>query len=389
MWVVGILLFVTVFGDFLANEKPLYCRIEGRNYFPVFREIGVSLGIAGWPEPLRNADWHAEDYDRVLWPLVPYSPGTLDLANAGFQAPFAPNTVRSTHFRHWLGTDALGRDVLAGLIGGTRISLLVGVLSMLIAGMIGAPLGAFSGYFGDNRHAVCIHTMLIWVVALICFAYYMIYGVSQVQEYPLGGIANMAMGVLAVGVACLCDFLSGRLGIRTRRISLPWDFIIMRSIEVLRSFPAFFLLFAILGLIRAPSLIYVVLLIAVLRSPAIIRYVRAEAMKLRDQAFVDAARTIGLTDRSIIFRHIIPNSLGPVFITLAFGVGVAVLLESGLSFLGIGVALDQVTWGKMLSVARNNFSAWWMAVFPGLAIFLTIAVFNRIGDVLTGIFQPQ
>jgi peptide/nickel transport system permease protein len=89
-----------------------------------------------------------------------------------------------------------------------------------------------------------------------------------------------------------------------------------------------------------------------------------------------------LTDLKIIGRHIIPNAIGPALITIAFGMGSAVLIESALSFLGMGITADAVTWGKMLNLARSNFSAWWMALLPGMAIFLTIAVFNRLGDVL-------
>jgi len=165
-------------------------------------------------------------------------------------------------------------------------------------------------------------------------------------------------------------------------VGVPWDFTIMRLVEVLRSIPAFFLLFAILGIIESPSIYYVLLLIGFLRVPTIIRYVRAEALKLRDKTFIDAARVIGLPDRQIINQHIIPNSMGPVLITVAFGIGGAVLLESGLSFLGIGVSIDQMSWGKLLSSARDNFSAWWLAVLPGSAIFLTVAIFNKIGEVI-------
>jgi peptide/nickel transport system permease protein len=167
-----------------------------------------------------------------------------------------------------------------------------------------------------------------------------------------------------------------------KEIAVPVDSIVLRLIEILRSIPAFFLLFAILGMIPSPGLASVIFLIAILSSPSIIRFVRAEALKLRDQTFIQSARVIGLTDLKIIGRHIIPNAIGPALITIAFGMGSAVLIESALSFLGMGITADAVTWGKMLNLARSNFSAWWMALLPGMAIFLTIAVFNRLGDVL-------
>jgi peptide/nickel transport system permease protein len=110
-------------------------------------------------------------------------------------------------------------------------------------------------------------------------------------------------------------------------------------------------------------------------------------MKLRDAGFIDSARVVGLSDFRIIRRHIIPNAMGPVMITVAFGIGGAVLLESGLSFLGIGLSIDQMSWGRMLNEARSNFAAWWLAALPGAAIFLTVAAFNRIAEDLSNWFE--
>jgi peptide/nickel transport system permease protein len=148
-------------------------------------------------------------------------------------------------------------------------------------------------------------------------------------------------------------------------------------------------MFAILGMVEVPGLHYVVLLIALLWSPSIIRFVRAEALKLQEQTFVQSARVLGLPDLKIVLRHILPNAIGPALITISFGIGTAVLIESGLSFLGIGIAPETMTWGKMLNAARSNFSAWWLALLPGLAIFLTIATFNRFGEVLEAKFMGR
>lgn len=385
-----VFVFFAVFGDFIANDKPLYCKYEGRHYFPVLRAVPVSLGIAKWPAGLRDSDWHSKAYDKVVFPPIPYSASKLDLENADYVSPFAKQNVRNGWFRHWLGTDNLGRDVVAGLIRGCRISLIVGLVSMLLAALLGIPLGAVSGYFGNERQQLQLHRLLLYLLAGLLVAFYLIYAIITLLGTGWTSAVPAYLG-LALVVTLLALVLDRKwfARMRSRYVRMPWDNIVMRSVEVLRSIPAFFLLFAVLGIVREPSLLYVVLLIAVLRSPIIIRYVRAEALKVRDQTFVDAARVIGLGDWAIIKRHIIPNTVGPVLITMAFGMGTAVLLESGLSFLGIGSGLEEVTWGKMLNEARTNFKAWWLAVFPGLAIFLMIASFNRMGDTLTQLWQRK
>jgi len=110
------------------------------------------------------------------------------------------------------------------------------------------------------------------------------------------------------------------------------------------------------------------------------RFVRAEFMRIRNLSYVQAAESMGFSSWRVIWKHALPNSMTPVYITIAFGMASAILAEATLSFLGIGVAFDAFTWGKMLNIARSNFSAWWLVIFPGIGIFVTVTVFNLIGD---------
>ncbi len=389
--VFGILLFFAIFGDFVANEKPLYCKFEGKHYFPVLRSVCIKAHLCEWNPVFATGEWHEYDYDRVVFPLIPYSATTLDPVNGNYRAPFSEQNVRNTWFRHWLGTDALGRDVTAGLIYGCRIALLVGLLSMLIAVMIGVPIGARAGYYGDDRIKRAWPVLILNGIGSIMIIWLLVQAALIFFKHPgsPGGTGYLTTGLFVGFVMWYGSRLIDKFSPQRMFVGVPWDFTVMRSVEVLRSIPAFFLLFAILGIIESPSLYYVVLLIGLLRVPTIIRYVRAEALKLRDKNFIDAARVIGLSGNQIVNRHIIPNAMGPVLITVAFGIGGAVLLESGLSFLGIGLSIDQMSWGKLLSSARGNFSAWWLAVLPGSAIFLTVAIFNKIGEVIADYLEAE
>jgi len=119
------------------------------------------------------------------------------------------------------------------------------------------------------------------------------------------------------------------------------------------------------------------------------RFIRSEFFKLRGLDFVVAARALGVPNVAVMFRHILPNALAPVLVTASFSVASAILAESALSFLGIGVPADLVTWGSILAVSEQNTFAWWLAVFPGLAIFATVTAYNLLGDGLRDALDPR
>lgn len=121
----------------------------------------------------------------------------------------------------------------------------------------------------------------------------------------------------------------------------------------------------------------------------IAKYIRAELLKVRSLEYIEAAQSLGFSEWRIMLRHAIPNSLTSVLITVAFGVASAILVESSLSFLGIGVQADVMTWGKLLNASREEISAWHLAIFPGLAIFITVTVFNLLGEGLTDAMDPR
>jgi len=170
-------------------------------------------------------------------------------------------------------------------------------------------------------------------------------------------------------------------------IAIPLDIIILRIIETLRSIPSVFLLLVLLALFSSPSIWNVVIVIAFLRWPTVTRHLRAEILKIRNEDYITSAKASGLSHFTIFKNYILPLTISPVIIVSAFGFASAILLESSLSFLGIGIPLDQVSWGSMLRDARLNLSLWWMALFPGLMIYFIILLFNNIGDSLTNRIQ--
>jgi ABC-type dipeptide/oligopeptide/nickel transport systems, permease components len=215
------------------------------------------------------------------------------------------------------GTDMLGRDVLAGVVHGARISLMIGLVSTVIAALIGITIGAIAGFFGG------------WV-----------------------------------------------------------DDALVRLTEFFQTIPSF--IFAILLVaIMTPGLASIVTAIAVVTWPPIARLARSEFMSLRRREFVEAAVLSGVSRTRIIIFEVLPNALSPLIVMSSLMIATAILTESALSFLGLGDP-NRISWGYMIGAARTVFrQAWWLSVFPGLAIAITVLAINLVGEGLNDALNPH
>ncbi|MGV7928351.1 MAG: ABC transporter permease [Spirochaetota bacterium] len=167
------------------------------------------------------------------------------------------------------------------------------------------------------------------------------------------------------------------------------DMVISRFIEIIICFPTFFLILTILALV-GPSLVNVMLVIGITGWTGIARIVRGEFLKVREMEFVQASRALGARDRSIIFRHMLPNALAPVLVSATFGIASTILIESSLSFLGFGVQPPTPSWGDILSQSRDFMDfAWWLTLVPGFAIFITITAYNLVGEGFQDAIDPR
>ena len=307
LYVVFILLLMALLADFLANDKPYYLQYRGNTYFPVFRSYLVGAGLAQWPAELVNVDFKRLEGAKAVFPPIPYRPSDIDLS-APYETPSAA---------HWLGTDKLGRDVMAGMIHGSRISLSIGFVAVGIAVIIGVIFGALAGYFGA------------WV-----------------------------------------------------------DLVISRIFEIELAIPTFFLLITVAALLP-PSIFLTMAIIGATSWVGIARFTRNEFLKIRNLDYVTAAIALGVSNRKVMFQHILPNALAPVIVSVVLGIAGAILVESSLSFLGIGVPAELVTWGSILHEASSATFAWWLAVFPGAAIFITVLAYYLVGEGLREVLDPR
>lgn len=240
--------------------------------------------------------------------LAPHSPVSANFL-AVRQAPSAA---------HLLGTDDIGRDVLSRVLYGARVSLMAGAISVLIALVLGVPLGLISGYYG------------------------------------------------------------GRL-----------DELIMRFTDALLAFP-FLILAVAFTAILGPSLLNAMIAIGIASAPTFIRLTRGQVLAVRAEDYVQSARALGADDLRILTRHVLPNSIAPILVQATLTVAGAIIAESSLSFLGLGVQPPTPSWGGMLNTAQGFIvQAPWMAIWPGLSIFVTVLAFNLFGDGLRDALDPR
>jgi peptide/nickel transport system permease protein len=201
-----------------------------------------------------------------------------------------------------------------------------------------------------------------------------------------GARISLLVGFVAVGIATLIGILVGALA----GFYGGWvDQLLMRLVDLMLCFPTLFLILAVIAVL-GPSIWNVMVVIGVTNWMGVARLVRAEFLSLREREFVAAARSLGASDARLILRHLLPNALVPVMVSATLGVAGAILTESALSFLGLGVQAPTPSWGNILTMGKDNIEiAWWLSVFPGLAILVTVMSYNLLGEGIREAIDPR
>ncbi|HIA60520.1 MAG TPA: ABC transporter permease [Pelagibacterales bacterium] len=313
-WIFTFLFIISLFGDFIANDKPLLVRFDNHFYFPIF---------SYYPETMFGGDFETEtDYHdpyvqnlinekgSIVWPIIPYSYNTI-IRDLEVPAPAPPSK------KNWLGTDDLARDVVARLIFGFRISILFGLTLTFFSMIIGVSAGAIQGYYGGNIDLFFQRFMEIWAAIPALYVLIILASVVQPNFWWLLGIL---------------------------------------------------LLFSWMGYVGV---------------------VRAEFLRARNLDYVRAAKALGVSNTTIMFRHLLPNATIATITFLPFNLSAAVTVLSGLDFLGFGLPLGSASLGEMVNQGRNNLQAPWLGLtsFFTLAIMLSLLVF--VGEAIRDSLDPR
>ncbi|HEY2881065.1 MAG TPA: ABC transporter permease, partial [Pirellulales bacterium] len=315
---------VAILAPAIVGTKPLICKYKGKLYFPA---LGYYVG--SWEDQamatkemrlIYATNLKKKDPESwAIWPLVYQDPFRRVRDDEWGNRPGNPSGAAGVpSSTNLFGTTSTGYDVFAIMVHGARTALLVGFVSMGIAGFLGITLGATAGYF---RGAV--------------------------------------------------------------------DVVISRIIEVVLCIPTLVLILALVSLLDKPTIWHTMAIIGCTQWTTIARLARAEFLKLRESEFVMSAKALGVKPARIIFRHILPNALAPVLVPITFGIAGAILIESALSYLGFGPPPPIADWGDLLHEGRDNMQMWWLILWPGLAVFLTVLAYNLIGEGLQEATDPR
>ncbi len=309
------LVFISLGAELVSNDKPLLVRYQGQTYFPMWKDYPETTFGGDFSTPTDYLDPFIRERitqgdNWALYTLNPYGPNTL---NYFAQAPNpAPPSAQN-----WLGTDDRGRDLLAQLLYGFRVSVLFALALTVTGVVLGVLAGAIQGFFGGKT-----------------------------------------------------------------------DLIAQRLIEIWGSMPELYLLI-IFSAVLSPSIGLLLLLLSLFGWMGLSDYVRAEFLRNRQLDYVKAARALGVSNRQIIWRHILPNSLTPVVTFLPFRMSAAILALTSLDFLGLGVPPGTPSLGELLSQGKNNIDAWWISLSTFAVLVITLLLLTFMGDALRDALDPR
>ena len=313
-WIFILLLILSLFADFIANDKPLIIKYENKILFPIFKT---------YQETYFNGDFETEaDYRDpyvknlinekgwMVWPIIPYSFDTI-IRDLEVPVPSPPSA------KNWLGTDDQARDVLARLIYGFRISVLFGLTLTFFSMIFGVTAGAIQGYFGGNI-----------------------------------------------------------------------DLIFQRFMEIWSAIPTLYVLIILASVVQ-PNFWWLLLILLLFSWMGYVGVVRAEFLRARNFDYVRAARALGVSNITIIFRHLLPNATVATITFLPFSLSASVTALSGLDFLGFGLPPGSASLGEMVNQGRNNLQAPWLGLtsFFTLAVMLSLLVF--VGEAIRDSLDPR
>ncbi len=302
---------------------------------------------------------------------------TLDLGSAGL----APD------FDHIMGTDALGRDVVRSIMAGAQRSLMVSILAGVAGSIIGVVLGSVPAFFGDDGLKLSLANAftILFGLLLLLYCALLVWPLAAYRTDVLAGVGIPAVGLLAL--FCLNRGLR-KVTLFRKTIPAPLDLLVLRFTEVFSVVPRLYLILAF-AMVMQINLLTIVILFALTGWATISRLIRAEMLKVRAMPYIEAARLIGQTEWRVFMRHALPNAVGPLATQVCFTMASILVMEATLSFVGVGVSAELISWGSILHGYTDDLTAWWLVVFPGTVIYLTVLSFHALGQDLDLLFHSR
>ncbi len=344
---IGLFLFFGMFVFFdgcFFNEKPWIAGTDHGFVIPMLESTN------------KNID---KIYKWRVGPFFPYSNTTMDLSNIN-RSPFGKQVVKGVYYRHWMGTDYLGRDVFANVVNGIKLALKISSIASFLAILIACFLTYLIGLQSMNRNPINLLKMIGLLLLMSVFVFYVVWLLQLTYDVV---IVFFVLSLFFIGLF----FWQNRKNKLDNWI-VNWDPMVLKVLEIFRVLPALIWILMIVGYFNTKGEWTLITIIGLLIWPYYTRLLRSEMFDILSEDYIKSARLSGHTFYQIYIRHIIPNILMPILIAFTYSVSSIILLEATLSFLGIGLSSDINSLGQMIKQGRLNFNSWWLIVFPGTAI---------------------
>lgn len=370
-----VLIITGIFGPLFTSNVPWKITENGENSYPAATRYFHKWGIKQLPSGWMTKNW--KNVDSKVDNLIPYDPGYIDLQSVGAKSPGING--------HILGTDLLGRDLLAGLISGANVSIRVALLSTVGALIIGYLLVFFTSYIGDDRIKLNLIQLPILFLIISMLYYYLFIAFSQIGSSFFWTLAKVLL-FLTLAFLSLNLIQKGFKNSQIYTFNLKLDALGVKIYEIFFSIPKLIILLILIGVINnnggGREIISLSLILSLLLWPIFYRHLRLEILREKSTDFYVSLKNLGLHDVRIALVHFIPISFRAIVIPLIFVFSATILAEATLSFLGLGLSDEWMSWGRILSQARQRMSAWWLVIFPGVAIFLTLYSLNILAKAM-------
>lgn len=368
-WILGFYFGIAVLAPFLAGNKALLC----------ISNHGIAIPAAAGNHTLEVGSKCATGWQWL--PLLAYDPGDIDREAMG-KPPGTVGYDGSWRTRHWLGTDKLGRDVASGMIHGTTLALIIGFFSVFLAFLIGVSLGMGAAYTRHARPQINVWQFVLFLTGLFLIWFYFSGHWKVNTAYILPGLS-----ILLLVSWTILHFFLARKWQRGRRIHIPVDDLLVKAIEIRKSLPGLLIILSLSMILQSPGIWHIAFLVAMLSFLEFARFARAETLSVMQENYIKSLQLAGIPYATILWKHILPNILPTLAGVTSFSTAGAVLLESSLSFLGVGLPVEQVSWGQMLADGRDM-RHWWLVVWPGISLFLLVLSLNKSAERLLAKSTP-
>ena len=335
--------FISIFAPFIANDTPILLISEAGVEWPLFGEL--------WTGRSDDTSYRSlEEGNRAVFPLIPYS--TRSNLQQRYSPPGSIDRDGDTSTRHWLGDRSIRQGRSSRYYLWLSQFSFIALLAMVFSMLVGICIGGLAGYFGNREVRISIVTLVLTCIGVVYLIFLSVHHLLTVGLFLILLLVYIVI-VYAVHQTVQLPW----------KISVPIDALVLRMIEIMQSLPGLLILLVIASLISRPTFFGLAVIIGLLRWPGVAKYIRAEVQKTSAEDYILAARISGLRHLKILLKYVLPRTVAPLVVIFSFGFASVVLLESTLSFLGIGVPIDDMTLGNLLGQTRERPQAWWLALF--------------------------